>query len=342
MTEQAISQAAGVAGRTRPAPTRLRRVYKLLQTQIVFILLVGLILVASLLSDVFLTTDNLLNIVRAVSVLGIVALGQTVLLITANFDMSVSMVVPFAGMLAIGVQRAGGNLWLSLAAALVGGLIVGVINGTLVVRTKANPFLITLGMQTLVYAVSLIITQAKTWYGTIPDYNTIGRGNLLIGGDTAWLRLPYSVILFIGLAIALEFVLRRTVWGKYLFALGYNEEATILSGINTARIKLAAFVFCGACAATAGIVMSSRLNSTNASGAVGMDFESLIASVLGGTSLFGGSGSALRTVAGVLVLGVLNNLLVLMAVPYEAQLAVKGAVFLGVVWIDGMARRQPS
>jgi ribose transport system permease protein len=341
MTEHVVPQASGaVASRRMTSAARWRRAYKLLQTQIVFILLIGLVLAASLLSNVFMTTDNLVNIVRAVSVLGIVALGQTVLLITGNFDMSVAMVVPFAGMLAIGVQRAGGDLWLSLAAAMIGGLVVGFVNGTLVVRTKANPFLITLGTQTLVYAGSLIITQAKTWYGTIPAYNVIGRGNLAVGASG--FNIPYSVLLFLGLAIALEWVLRRTIWGKYLFSLGYNEEATILSGVNTSRIKLAAFVFCGACASIAGIVMSSRLNSTNASGAVGMDFESLIASVLGGTSLFGGSGSALRTVAGVLVLGVLNNLLVLMAVPYEAQLAVKGAVFLAVVWIDGMARRSPS
>src|SRR5437016_8179808 len=113
MTEPVAPPASGaVAARPLTNAERWRRAYKLLQTQIVFVLLVSLILIASLLSDVFLTADNLLNIIRAVSVLGIVALGQTVLLITANFDMSVSMVVPFAGLLAIGVQRAGGDLWL--------------------------------------------------------------------------------------------------------------------------------------------------------------------------------------------------------------------------------------
>lgn len=308
------------------------RAARLVRDQTVFVLLIVLILLASLLSPVFLTVDNMINILRAVSVLGIVALGQTVLLITANFDMSVSMVVPFAGMLAIGVQINGGGLIESLLVGLLGGAAVGFLNGILVVKTRANPFLITLGTQTLVYALSLIITEAKTWYGQIDAYNVIGRGRL-------WDILPYSVILFIVMAIALEFFLRRTVMGRSLYSLGLNEEATVLSGVNANRIKLLAFVFCGFCASVAGIVMSSRLNSTNASGAVGMDFDSLIAAVVGGTSLFGGSGGALRTVAGVMVLGVLNNLLVLTAVPYEAQLAVKGSVFLFVVGFDSLVRK---
>lgn len=329
---QTTSGAAISVRANKNLPPALVRSARLVRDQTVFALLIVLILLASLLSPVFLTLDNMLNIMRAVSVLGIVALGQTVLLITANFDMSVSMVVPFAGMLAIGVQINGGGLIESLLVGLLGGLAVGFLNGILVVKTRANPFLITLGTQTLVYALSLIITEARTWYGQIDAYNFIGRGRL-------WDVIPYSVILFLVMAIGLEFFLRRTVTGRSLYSLGLNEEATILSGINTHRIKLLAFVFTGFCAAVAGIVMSSRLNSTNASGAVGMDFDSLIAAVVGGTSLFGGSGGALRTVAGVMVLGVLNNLLVLMAVPYEAQLAVKGGVFLFVVGFDSIVRK---
>ncbi|MBK8022834.1 MAG: ABC transporter permease [Chloroflexi bacterium] len=335
MTERIAPAASGAtitARKGRKLPPAWARAARLVRNQTVFVLLIVMILLASLLSPVFLTLDNMLNIMRAVSVLGIVALGQTVLLITANFDMSVSMVVPFAGMLAIGVQINGGGLIESLLVGLVGGIAVGVLNGVLVVKTRANPFLITLGTQTFVYSLSLIITEARTWYGQIEAYNIIGRGRL-------WDVIPYSVILFLVMAVALEFFLRRTVMGRSLYSLGLNEEATILSGINANRLKLLAFVFCGFCASVAGIVMSSRLNSTNASGAVGMDFDSLIAAVVGGTSLFGGSGGALRTVAGVMVLGVLNNLLVLTAVPYEAQLAVKGGVFLFVVGIDSLVRK---
>jgi ribose/xylose/arabinose/galactoside ABC-type transport system permease subunit len=240
-TEAAIANSESPRVPRLRVPASWKELSQILQQQIVFILLFGLVIVASMLSDVFLTKDNLLNILQAISVLGIVALGQTVLLITGNFDMSVSMVVPFTGMLAIGVQRMGGSLELSLAAGLAGGLLIGLINGTIVVKTRANPFLVTIGMQSLVYALSLIITEAKTWYATIPEYNIVGRGRLF--GD-----IPYSVLLFLGAALALELFFRRTIWGKYLFALGYNEEATVLSGVNeadqTCRIHILRLLRC--------------------------------------------------------------------------------------------------
>jgi len=303
------------------------------QDQVAFLLMILLIIAGSLMSDVFLTPRNLLNILWAVSVLGIVALGQTLLLITCNFDMSVSMVVPFVGIVTVGLQIAGWGLWPSMLAGLLAGTLVGLLNGVIVVLTKANPFLITLGTQTLVYSVALILTQARTWYATIPEFNILGRGQLFG-------FLHYSVLIFLGLAFILEFVLRRTPHGRYLYVLGLNEEAGRLSGVPVSRIKILAFAFCGFTAGLAGLIMTSRLNSTYASAAVGMDFDSIIAVVLGGTSLFGGSGGTLRTIIGVVMLGILNNVMVLADVPYEAQWIAKGVVFLLVVWTDTFFRRR--
>ena len=301
--------------------------------QITLLLMILLVLAGSFLSPVFLTPRNLLNILWAVSVLGIVALGQTLLLITCNFDMSVAMSVPFVGIVAIGLQIAGFGLWPSLTAGLLTGTLIGVINGLIVVLTEANPFLITLGTQTLIYAVALILTQAKTWYGTIPAFNVLGRGQ-------AFGFLHYSVILFLVLALVLEFVLRRTRYGRYLYILGLNEEAGRLSGILVKPVKVVTFAVCGFMTGISGLIMASRLNSTRASGAVGMDFDSIIAVVLGGTSLFGGSGGVLRTVVGVIVLGILNNVMVLAGVPYDAQWIGKGIVFLIIVWTDTVLRRR--
>lgn len=304
-----------------------QRVRSSAQDQVTFLLMILLIVAGSLLSPVFLTPRNLLNILWAVSVLGIVALGQTLLLITCNFDMSVSMSVPFVGIVTVGLQIAGWGLWPSILAGLLAGTLVGLLNGLIVVLTRANPFLITLGTQTLVYAVALIITQARTWYATIPEFNILGRGQVFD-------LLHYSVIIFLAMASILEFALRRTVYGRHLYVLGLNEEAGRLSGVLVKRIKILTFTFCGFIAGVAGLVMTSRLNSTRASGAVGLDFDSIIAVVLGGTSLFGGSGGTLRTIIGVLVLGILNNVMVLAGVPYEAQWIAKGVVFLLVVWTD--------
>jgi ribose transport system permease protein len=295
------------------------------------ILLVLLVLAGGMLSDVFLTPRNLLNIMWSVSILGIIALGQTMLLITCNFDMSVAFVVGLAGIVTVLAQIAGVDLATSIAIGLSAGLALGVLNGLLVVYTGANPFLITLGTALLAYSASLILTHSQTLYATIPEFNVVGRGRLFG-------VIHYSVLLFIVLALILEFVLRRTTFGRSLYIIGLNETAGRLSGLSIRRSKLIAFAVCGGTAALAGLIMTSRTGSTVASAGVGMEFDSIIAAVLGGTSLFGGRGGALRTVVGVLVLGVLNNLLILLSVPIEGQQIAKGAVFLAVVWADSVLR----
>lgn len=298
-----------------------QRIRLFVQSQMALLMLILLLVVGSRLSSVFLTPQNLYNILWAISVLGIVSLGQSLLLITRNFDMSVSMVVPFAGIVSVGAQIAGWGLWASILAGLLTATLIGVLNGVIVVVTKAHPFLITYGMQTLVYAVALILTGAKTWYVAIPGFSILGRGQIFG-------FLHYSVLIFLGMAFFLEFVLRFTRSGHYLYVLGANEEAGRRLGISVNRLKIVTFALCGFTAGLAGLIMTSRLGQTRASGAVGMDFDSVIAVVLGGTSLFGGSGGTLRTIIGVMVLGILNNVMVLAGVPYAAQWIGKGAVFL--------------
>ena len=151
--------------------------------------------------------------------------------------------------------------------------------------------------------------------------------------------LHYSVILFIALALILEFALRRTILGRTIYVSGLNEVAGGLSGLRIQITKMSAFVLCSTLAALTGIIMTSRTTSTVASAGFGMEFDSIIAAVLGGTSLFGGRGGTLRTIVGVVVLGVMNNLLVLLNVPSEAQQIAKGLVFLAVVLADSALRR---
>ena len=298
-----------------------------------FILLATLFLAASCLSNVFLSVNNIFNILRATSILGIVALGQTILLLTGNFDLSVSSVVSFTGILIIGLMSLGCGTLIAIISGIIGGSLIGLLNGFIVVKTKTSAFLVTLGTQTLAYAIAQIITNAQTWYGTDPKLNIIGQGML-------WGWLPIPVIIFIGIAVILEIVLKYTVFGRCLFAIGNNEEAVKMSGIKTTYIKMAAFISCSFLASFAGFLMCSRLNSTRASGSFGMEFDAIIAAVLGGTSLFGGRGGALKTVAGVVTLGVLNNILVLMNMPYEAKKIITGLVFLGVVGIDTILKRR--
>ena len=310
---------------------RMALLIEVLRGQSALLLLIGMITAASLLSDVFLTPRNIVNIIRAVSVIGIVSLGQTLLIITCNFDMSVSSVVAFSGILAVGTQSLG--LVPSVIIGLLGGILVGFINGIIVSKTKANSFLITLGMQIFVYSISLIFTRARTLYGKIPAFNVLGRGDL-------WGFLPISVIIFLSLALIFKFVLKWCIYGRNLYAIGGNEEACRLAGISTDILKIVTFTICGFTAALAGVILTSRLNSTTANAGFGMEFESIIAVVLGGTNLFGGSGGTLKTIWGVLILGVLTNLLILMNVPYEGQIIIKALLFLGVVSINILTRKQ--
>ncbi|MBN9022262.1 MAG: ABC transporter permease [Rhizobiales bacterium] len=327
--------AKGIAGFKPPFASlgrgRSGAVLRLLRNHTALILLIVLIIAGGLLSDVFLTSRNLLNIMWAVSILGIIALGQTVLLITCNFDMSVAFVVGLAGIVTVLAQIAGFDLVTSMALGLAAGLAIGAVNGLLVVYTGANPFLITLGTALLAYSVSLMLTRSQTLYATIPEFNELGRGRLFG-------VVHYSVILVVVLALTLEFVLRRTAFGRSLYVIGLNETAGRMSGLAIRRVKLVAFALCGGTAALAGLIMTSRTGSTVASAGAGMEFDSIIAAVLGGTSLFGGHGGALRTLVGVLVLGVLNNLLILLSVPIEGQQIAKGLVFLAVVWADSVLR----
>lgn len=291
------------------------------------VILVVMGIVGAILSPVFLTTQNLLNILWTVSVLGIIALGQTLLLITGNFDMSVAYIVGLSGITTVLSQLAGANLFISVLLGILAGVLVGLLNGTIIVLTKANAFLITLGTSTLVYSINLTLTQSKTWYASIDSFLILGQGKLFG-------TIHYSVLIFLFLALLLELVLRHTRFGRSLYIIGLNQRTGFLSGIKTNWIKLLTYLISGSMAALAGLIMTSRTGSTVANAGVGMEFDSMIAAVLGGTSLSGGKGSTLRTVVGVLILGVLNNLLVLLNVPYEAQQIAKGLVFLVVVMMD--------
>ena len=316
----------------RPTPTPARtRIVRLVRDYSSIVLLGALLIAGATVSDVFFTASNLLNILWAVSILGIVALGQCVLIITCKFDMSVAFAIGLCGVVTITVQNAGVGLMASFGIGILTGAAIGLLNGLLVVTTKANPFLVTLGSSSLVYAISLAITKSKTISSPYESFSALGQGRLFG-------TIHYSVVLFLVLAIALEVIFRYTTFGRSLFVIGMNERVAHLSGTRVNRTVLLTFIICSVGASTAGLIMASRNGSTVANAGIGMDFESIIAVVLGGTSLFGGRGGALRTVVGVLVLGVLNNLLILLNFPVEGQQIAKGSIFLLIVWMDSFLR----
>jgi ribose transport system permease protein len=303
----------------------LARIWNFIKNNPAFIMLAGLIILGGLTSPVFLTYQNLINTLWIASVLGILSLGQGLLLITGNSDMSVAWTVGLAGIASVLAQRAGANLPTSIA--------IGLVNGLIIILTKASSFLITLGTSLLIYSVSLTITKSKTFYAELPEFNLLGTGKLFG-------VIHYSTLIFISLAIILEIILRKTPFGRSLYIIGLNRRSGELSGIKPNRIIILCFVVAGVLAALSGLIITSRNISTVANSGAGMEFLSLIACVLGGTRLGGGKGGTLRTVIGVLVIGVLNNLLILLNIPYEGQSIAKGLVFIVVVWADNIFQKR--
>jgi ribose transport system permease protein len=252
------------------------------------------------------------------------------LLVTANFDLSVSGVVGAAGVVALLALPEVGVV-AAIAAGLATGLAVGLVNGLIVIHTRANPFLVTLGTASLTYGAALVITNSRTLYGENDAFNQVGRAELGI--------FPVALLLFLALAVVLQLVLSRTNVGRQLFAIGLNPSAARLSGIPVDRLVLSLFALSGLLAALGGVVMASRLNSITANAGVGYEFLTVSAAVIGGTSLFGGRGGALRTVMGIFVLGALDNVLILLGASFSTAAMVRGFVFLVVVGIDGLTRK---
>jgi ribose transport system permease protein len=308
----------------------LSRIAHVLQTYTIFVLFFLLLVTATLVSDVFMSTRNIANVVRVASILGLVTLGEAFVLIGGRFDLSVGMTLGAAGTAYLSLEPHG------LAVATLGALLVGValgaINGTLVGILKANAFIVTLGMYSVIFGGILLYTRAVFLTGENPAFTFLGRAEVL--------GIPMPVVLFLVAAVVLEIILKKTPFGRGVYAMGINEEAARASGVPTTRYRFVSFVICGFMAAVAGIVLTARLNASEAVAGVGYEFDAVTAAVLGGISLFGGEGSMVRVGVGVLTLAILSNLLILINAPFTSQLIVKGGVFILMISLDSIVRQR--
>ncbi len=283
-------------------------------------------------SDVFLTSNNLLQVLLQASINAIVALGMTFVVITAGIDLSVGSTAALAGLIAATAMTTGLPLlgpvpWpAGVAAGLLVGLLVGFANGLLITSLRITPFIVTLGTLSVVRGLTLIVAAGRPVFGFPNQYSSAFAGNL---GP-----LPMPVVVAAALALLAGFVLRATRLGEYAYATGGNEEATRLSGVDVARAKIAIYTICGALAAVAGLVLTARLRVAEPNAATGYELDAIAATVMGGTSLFGGEGGVLGTIVGALIIATLRNGLVLLNVQaYYQQLAI-GLVIIFAVALD--------
>ena len=289
-----------------------------------------LCLVLSFLSPVFLTVDNLLQVLLQASINLLIALGMTFVILTAGIDLSAGSVAALAGLTAAGMMKAGLFWPLAIVAGLATGLVVGMINGLLISKLRITPFIVTLGMLSVVRGLALVASDGRPIFGFPEAFNQGIAGTL---GP-----VPMPVIIAGVAALIAWFVLRHTRLGEYTYAIGGNEEATRLSGVNVDRYKIAIYMICSFSAALAGIVLTARLRAAEPIAATGYELDAIAATVMGGTSLMGGEGTVVGTIIGALIISTLRNGLNLLNVQSFYQQVAIGLVIILAVALDRFRR----
>lgn len=292
------------------------------------------LLVASmaLLSPYFFSVSNILNILLATAVIGVLAIGATFVICSAGLDLSLGSVVGFSGVVgALAVDHIGLPWPVAVPACVLAGMFCGLINGLLVTRGKIPAFIVTLGMLGLARGAALVLTNGKPVYG-LPE-------GLLFLGQGRPFGVPMPVFIFIGVALIAHYILASTRFGRYTLVVGDNEGAARATGIDVDAHRLKLYTLSGGLAGLAGLIFMARVNAGDPTAGLNYELTAITAAIIGGTNLFGGRGSVLGTFVGALIMGVLQNGLNLLAVQSFYQQMAVGAVLILAVWLDQMNAR---
>lgn len=284
------------------------------------------------LTPYFLTVDNFVNIGQTLAVVGIIAVGQTMVLISGGVDLSVGSVAALAGVTAsLFWNNEVLPIGWCIAAGLLSGTLIGLANGLIITKLKINPLITTLGMFSIIRGLAFILSGGQTNQFQNEFAQFLGRGN--VGG------IPFSLILMIILYVVFTFILGQTTFGRNLYALGGSAIASRLASLTVDRYLLVVYTFCGFLSAVGGILIASQLASGTPQAAVGLEFTVIAAVVLGGTSLTGGKGTLLGTFIGVLILRTLDNGLILLHISSYWQQVGRGVILLLAVSLDQLRLR---
>jgi len=310
---------------------------KLLAFGTLIILVIGF----SLASPNFMQTSNILAILQATSVNGILAVAATLVIITGGIDLSVGTLMTFTAIIAgVVLTYWGFPLPIGIIAAVLTGGLVGLTSGAIIAKMKIPPFIATLGMMLILKGLSLVISGTKPiYFNDTPSFPVISTGSI-VGDIIPGVPVPNGVLVLFIVAGLASYILGRTVLGRYCFALGSNEEAARLSGVSVDNWKMAVYSLSGGICGIAGLVIASRLNSAQPALGQGYELDAIAAVVIGGTSLTGGRGTILGTVIGALIMSVLLNGLRILSMPQEWQTVVTGSIIIIAVYADMMRKRK--
>ncbi|HZG31097.1 monosaccharide ABC transporter membrane protein, CUT2 family (TC 3.A.1.2.-) [Ensifer adhaerens] len=311
--------------------------------------LVALTAVFSLTSNAFFSIDNAMTIALQVTSIGLLGIGATCVIITGGIDLSVGSVLALSGVVAaLAVKEFDFPIWLGMVAGILTGTVCGLLNGIAVTRLKLPPFIATLGMMLIARGFALQITGARAVSGLGDAFGELGNGALFriesIGDDgfpnVTFPGIPYPVILMVVIAIAVSYMLNRSVLGRHIYAVGSNADAARLSGVNVDRVTIFTYILSGTLAGLTGCVLMSRLVTGQPNEGVMYELDAIASAVIGGTSLIGGVGTISGTAIGAFVIGILRNGLNMNGVSAFIQQIIIGFVILGTVWIDQLRNRR--
>jgi ribose/xylose/arabinose/galactoside ABC-type transport system permease subunit len=284
------------------------------------------VVVLSIVADAFLTPRNLLNILRQTSVIGTMAIGMTFVILIAGIDLSVGSTLALTGVLCAGFIKAGIPVPLSVLMTLAAGAAIGLANGLLITWGKVTPFVVTLGTMSIARGAAHVYTNGQPISGFEPGFRFIGAGEVL--------GAPMPVLLFLATTVLAAIVLKQTLIGRHIYAIGGNAEAAHLSGVNVARYTSIAYALCGFTAALGAVILTARLNAAESIAGMGYELDVIAAVVIGGTSLMGGRGGVWGTLVGALLIGTIDNGMDLLMISSYYQLIVKGTIIVLAVLLD--------
>lgn len=290
--------------------------------------LILLIVVVTILNPAFLEPANLMNLLRQISINGLIAFGMTFVILTGGIDLSVGSTLALTSALAAGMMVAGVDPILTIFIAVLIGAILGAINGLFIAKGKMAPFIVTLATMTIYRGLTLVYTEGKpiTGFGESYAFQLFGKGYFL--------GIPVPAVTMIIVFAVLWFMLHKMSFGRKTYAIGGNEKAALISGIRVDRVKVMIYSISGMMAALAGMILTSRLGSAQPTAGQTYEMDAIAAVVIGGTSLAGGKGRIAGTFIGVLIIGILNNGMNLLGISAFYQQVVKGVVILIAVLLD--------
>ena len=310
----------------------MNKALKIILTKYRTVLVLAIIMIAgALLSSSFLSLGNFLNVIRQVSIIAVLAAGMTFIILTGGIDLSIGSVVAVAGAFSASVLAGTGSTCLAILVGLAAGAAFGVLNGWVIVKENVPPFIVTLATMAIARGVVLVFTNGSPIAVKIQSFKFIGKGYL--GG------IPFPVIILLAVYLISFYILQHTRFGRNVYCLGGNREATRLSGVNVEIVEFMTYLISGLLAGLTGIVLTARLGSAQPTAGTGYELDAIAAVILGGTSMTGGQGFIFSTVIGALILGFLSNLLVLMNINPFATNIVKGIVILLAVIVDNRFKK---